>query len=160
MNISLVSFLEIPHRLQMETRHWRNSESVAKYFRIPHITEEQHKNWLEKLKEEQPGTIAFVIEKDSDYIGVTYFHSISYERKTADWGIYIHRSDMRGQGIGKAVLARCLQYAKETLKMEVVSLDVRAENLRAISVYEQLGFERVISNEPHFYRYAKKLTEE
>ena len=81
MNISLVSFLDVPYDLQMKTREWRNSEQVTKYFRIPHITEEQHKKWLASLHNNPPSTIAFMIMDDAEPVGVTYFHSINYDAK-------------------------------------------------------------------------------
>lgn len=157
MHISLISFLNIPYEVQLETRNWRNSEHVAKYFKISHISEEQHKNWLKSLNNNNPTNIAFIISKDDNFIGVTYFHSIDYEKKEADWGIYIYEQNLRGCGIGKIVLEECLQYAKNILNMSFVYLDVLKKNNRAIKLYEKLGFERINSDDKNYFRYINKL---
>lgn len=157
MEISLVSFLDVPYELQLKTRDWRNSEAVAKYFKIPYISEEQHKKWLENLKKENPSSIAFIINKDSVPIGVTYFHTINYENKIADWGIYIYDENARGLGIGKIVLSDCLKFAKYSLNLSAVYLDVLKNNNRAIKLYESLGFKYIDSNNENFLRYINKL---
>ena len=46
-DIELINFLEVPYEIQLETRNWRNSNSVLKWFKIPFIDEETRKNWLE-----------------------------------------------------------------------------------------------------------------
>ena len=163
MNISLKSFSEIPFELQMESRKWRNSKEVTKYFKINYISKEQHQSWLESLKEPNPKSIAFVIMKDNIPIGVTYFHSINYNKKTADWGIYIYSKNLRGQGIGNIVLSKCIIYAKKTLKLTNLYLDVLIDNYRAIKLYEKMGFNCVSGEEnytavnPIFLRYELKL---
>ncbi len=143
MNIELKPFNDIPYELQMETRNWRNSKEVKKYFKISNITVEMHKKWLESLKETNPKNIAFVINKDNRPIGVTYFHSVNYSQKQADWGIYIYNEELRGQGIGEVVLTKCIEYAKEILNLNKLFLDVLKSNHRAIKLYEKLGFTRI-----------------
>jgi RimJ/RimL family protein N-acetyltransferase len=49
--------------------------------------------------------------------------------------------DFRGQGIGKKLLIACLAVAKEAA-LEKVELQVFADNLPAISLYESSGFQR------------------
>ena len=156
-SITLVSFLHIPYDLQMKTRKWRNSENVTKYFKIPSISVEQHKKWLASLHKEKPTSIAFMIYKGSQPIGVTYFHSIDYDQKTADWGIYIYYQKERGLGIGKIVIEKCMEYAKETLKLSIVYLDVLCDNFRAIHLYEKVGFKQIQSDDLKFLRYHKSL---
>ncbi len=157
MNVELISFLDIPYEVQMETRHWRNSEQVAKYFKIPYITEDVHKNWLHSLKQKMPKAVAFLIKVNGKNVGVTYFHSIDYKKKEADWGIYIYDSNLRGLGIGKKVLDSCLEYARKKISMSVIYLDVLKDNYRAISLYEAMGFVRIDLSDNVFLRYKKDL---
>ena len=158
MNISLVSFLDVPYDLQMKTREWRNSEQVTKYFRIPHITEEQHKKWLASLHNNPPSTIAFMIMDDAEPVGVTYFHAINYDAKEADWGIYIYDEKYRGKGIGNIALADCIKYAKENLKLSRLYLDVKESNHRAINLYEKQGFKKIGTEDANFLRYRNDLS--
>ena len=136
----LVNFLEIPFELQMETRLWRNSERVAKWFKIPSIDEETHKNWLESLKKEFPKNIAFMIKHNGEFIGVTYFHTINYEAKSADWGIYIYDENLRGKGIGAKALQKSIDFAFYKLNLEKIFLDVLNTNEKAKKLYMSKGF--------------------
>lgn len=44
-----------------------------------------------------------------------------------------------GRGVGSALLQKIIEYAK-THGIELVSLEVRSDNKRAIHVYEKFGF--------------------
>lgn len=155
MNIELVSFLDIPLEIQKQTRLWRNKENVARFFKIPYIDEETHMRWLNSLKQEHPQNMAFMIKVDNKYVGVTYFHSIDYDNRQADWGIYIYRDDLRGKGIGHCVLSYCISFAREDLHFLTLFLDVLETNERARELYIKCGF-KIIDRNNSFLRY--KLT--
>ncbi len=156
MNIQLINFLEREESLQVETLSWRNAPHVARYFQIQAIDLATHLNWLQKLKEIPPKTVAFFIEVNQDAVGVTYFHSIDYEKRCTDWGIYLHDENTRGKGIGQEALKESLHYAKTTLEMRSVYLEVLSDNLVAKHLYEQVGF-RLIEQKGSVLRYQKDL---
>ena len=56
-------------------------------------------------------------------------------------GVYVAK-DWRDQGIGQALMARCVEWAEASPVVERVELEVYAQNARAIHLYEQFGFER------------------
>ena len=156
-DIQLEDFRNIDYELQMETRNWRNSENVAKYFKIPYIEENIHKQWLDSLQKKQPTNIAYIIKYQNNPIGVTYFHSIDYEKKTCDWGIYIYNESYRGMGIGDKTLKKCTNIAKE-LEMKYIFLDVLSTNTKAKILYENNGFKLCkIPKDDKFLRYEKEL---
>ena len=95
MNIKLLPFIKAPYWKQVQTIFWRNSKDVTRYFKIKHITLRMHLRWLKSLKKQNPQNIAFFIMIDDIPVGVTYFHSIDYQKKIADWGIYIYKKDQR-----------------------------------------------------------------
>ena len=154
--IKLVNFNDIPYELQLETRNWRNSKQVAEYLKIPYIDEETHKNWLNSLKKENPSNIAFIIEYQTKPIGVTYFHSIDYEKHTCDWGIYIYAQEYRGKKIGDIVLKQCIDYASQ-LGIKIIKLDVLNTNKNAKKLYENNGFQQTNQTEEKFLRYARTI---
>lgn len=154
--IKLINFLDIPFETQLKTRDWRNSEDVKKWFKIPYIEENTHKNWLVSLKEDFAKNIAFIISCNEKYVGVTYFHSIDYKRKEAEWGIYIHDSSIRGFGIGKFVLKQCLEYLKNK-GFQILYLSVLNSNKRAIALYKSFGFKFLYNEETNFEKYYKNL---
>ncbi len=156
MKVQLVNFLEKEASLQVETLSWRNAPHVARYFQIQAIDLATHLNWLQKLKELPPTTVAFFIEVNQKSVGVTYFHSIDYETQSADWGIYLHDENTRGKGIGKEALRLSLAYAQTTLQLRRVYLEVLSDNLVAKHLYEQVGF-RLLEQKGSVLRYQKDL---
>lgn len=67
----------------------------------------------------------------------------------AEFGISVVKSEW-GQGIGSALLQKCIMYAKEHA-IELINLEVRSDNIRAIHVYEKYGF-RKIGTSPAYYK--------
>ncbi|MFH0992942.1 MAG: GNAT family protein [bacterium] len=55
-----------------------------------------------------------------------------------------------GQGVASAVIRQLIDFAKATQVIKIIHLKVRADNVRAIHVYEKAGFQ-------HIGRYAKQL---
>lgn len=156
--INLVNFKDEEYKIQLETLNWRNSEHVAKYFQIKHIDEFTHKKWLENINRENSSTVAFLIEFEGEYVGITYFSNINYEQKQSDWGIYIYKEDLRGKGIGKKVIQKSLEYAKSELNLNKIFLEVLEDNLVAKSLYENVGF-KFGSSKNNVLRYSLNLKE-
>lgn len=46
-------------------------------------------------------------------------------------------------GIGTRLLNSILDFAKNTAKSEIVSLEVRSDNIAAIHLYEKFGFKKI-----------------
>ncbi len=61
------------------------------------------------------------------------------KHKGAIWGMYV-RSDMRGKGIGAALIRHVLDYAKPLV--EEVTIIVGASNIAAHKLYIKMGFEQ------------------
>ena len=69
-----------------------------------------------------------------------------------------HRGDLAvsvskeywNQGIGSMLLSRILEFAKENA-FEIIDLQVRSDNLRAIHLYEKYGFQK-IGMHPAFFK--------
>lgn len=53
------------------------------------------------------------------------------------------RKSMWGNHIGTRLLEQLIYFAKNTAKMEILSLEVRSDNARAIALYRKFGFETV-----------------
>lgn len=157
MNIKLLPFIKTPYWKQVQTILYRNSKDVTQYFKIKHISLITHLKWLKSLKKQNPQTIAFFIVIDDTPVGVTYFHSIDYQKQHADWGIYIYPKDNRSKGIGDQALKQCILYAKEKLCLKQLFLDVLETNTPAIHVYEKNGFKQIGANNG-FLRYQLDLS--
>ena len=66
----------------------------------------------------------------------------------AEFGISVVKSEW-GQGIGSALLQKCIMYAKEHA-IELINLEVRSDNIRAIHVYEKYGFRKIGTSPAYF----------
>ncbi len=56
------------------------------------------------------------------------------------WGVYVSE-ELRGQGVGRALLAELIRHIKLLPGMEQVALAVSRHNAGAKALYESLGFE-------------------
>ena len=48
-----------------------------------------------------------------------------------------------GNGIGSKLMLFVIDFAKDVAHAEIVSLEVRSDNERAIKLYEKYGFEKI-----------------
>jgi ribosomal protein S18 acetylase RimI-like enzyme len=55
------------------------------------------------------------------------------------WGVYVSPAH-RGRGLGRSVVAACIDHARTWPNIEWVALGVSAEGEAAMSLYESLGF--------------------
>jgi phosphinothricin acetyltransferase len=65
-------------------------------------------------------------------------------RFTAENSIYV-RDDVRGQGVGKALVARLLEEAERAGFRQMVAVIGDSENVGSIGVHTSLGFRRIAS---------------
>ena len=66
----------------------------------------------------------------------------------SEFGISVAKSEW-GQGIGSALLQKCIEYAK-THEIELLNLEVRSDNRRAIQLYERFGFRKIGTSPAYF----------
>ena len=78
-------------------------------------------------------------------LGYAYFSQFrerSAYRFSAENSIYV-RDDVRGQGVGKALVARLLQDAEQAGFRQMFAVIGDSENVGSIGVHASLGFQRV-----------------
>lgn len=73
------------------------------------------------------------------------------------WGVYV-APEHRGQGLGRAVVAACVDAAR-VMGVEIVALSVEATNAPAIATYRALGF-APWGHEPDAYRVHGERSDE
>ncbi|MGG1559613.1 GNAT family N-acetyltransferase [Geobacillus thermoleovorans] len=104
------------------------------------VTSERQKQWLQQIMDD-PGKLAIVAEHDGEIIGSLDFHN-GHKLRTRHQGFFgmSVKNGFRGQGIGAALLAALLDWAKENPLIEKVCLEVVADNTNAIRLYQKFGF--------------------
>ena len=107
------------------------------------MTVQEEADLLEK-KRSSDREAFFVARKAGKIVGMAHYTAFEKERMShrGTIGICIRKSAC-GQGIGTALMKHLLEFAKDTVKSEVASLEVRCDNVAAIGLYEKLGFEKV-----------------
>ena len=86
-----------------------------------------------------------VAEDESGVLGYAYYrryHPRSAYRFTAEDAIYV-RDDVRGQGVGKALVAALLPHAEQRGFRQMLAVIGDAENIGSIGVHTSLGFVRI-----------------
>jgi L-amino acid N-acyltransferase YncA len=83
-----------------------------------------------------------LVEEEGRVLGYGYyanFHPRSAYRHTAEDSIYV-RDDVRGQGVGKALVAELLQRAEAEGFRQMVAVIGDSENVGSIGLHLSLGF--------------------
>jgi L-amino acid N-acyltransferase YncA len=89
---------------------------------------------------------AFLVATDeTGVVGYAYFSQLrdrSAYRFSAEDSIYV-RDDVRGQGVGKALVARLLEAAERFGFRQMFAVIGDSENIGSIGVHASLGFQRI-----------------
>jgi putative acetyltransferase len=94
----------------------------------------------QRLEQYGPDVHSFVAVADGQIVGQAGLHVGSGKlRHTASLGMMVH-DQFQGQGIGRRLLAALLDIADNYLGLVRVDLEVYADNVRAIGLYETMGF--------------------
>ena len=123
---------------------WRNNKRVYDSFIFSEkFTTEMHNDWLDKRVStgEVVQFIIYVKAKEKP-IGSVYFRDIDYEKKVAEYGIFIGEDEYVGKGYGTETTKIALEYAFNELKLQKIFLRVFADNKGAIKTYRNVGFEK------------------
>jgi len=95
----------------------------------------------QRLANSGPDIHSFVAVVDGHAVGMVGLHvGVGKLRHTASLGMMVH-DRFQGQGIGRKLLAALLEIADSHLGLTRVELDVFPDNVRAIDLYERVGFE-------------------
>lgn len=105
------------------------------------ITLEGEKKFLDFMLDSKTSAMFAAFDGDT-IIGNISFSGNAVERlkHRGTIGLSVRR-DYWHKGIGTTLLNKAIDFAKNTFGTEVVSLEVRCDNERAISLYETNGFE-------------------
>ena len=113
------------------------------------ISTEEEEKFIQNINKEEH-SVLYVVWKNGEIIGDASLSGFSRRMShRAEFGISVVKSEW-GRGIGSTLLQKCIMYAKEHA-IELINLEVRSDNIRAIHVYEKYGF-RKIGTSPAYYK--------
>lgn len=104
------------------------------------MTDEQEKEWLEKARESTKDVI-LLAENGDEIIGMASIAGLKNQRLAhrASFAVTV-KKDYWQQGIGQKLLKECIAFAQKA-GYHLIELEVRADNLGAIHLYERFGFQ-------------------
>ncbi|MEN9919885.1 MAG: Spermidine N(1)-acetyltransferase [Bacteroidota bacterium] len=119
---------------------WRNDKDVFKYTGTTYdneITLDMELEWIQRVINNK-NEYRCAILVDDVYVGNIYLTDI--ESSSAIYHIFIGDKNYYKKGIAYKASKLIIDYAKEELKLSIIYLTVRQENLAAINLYKKLGF--------------------
>ncbi|MBU5467852.1 GNAT family N-acetyltransferase [Virgibacillus sp. MSJ-26] len=133
--------LDFIHRLN------NNPDIMSFWFEEPYQTKVELEDNYMKNKDNKHVRL-FILEKSNEQLGLVALFSIDYIHRKAEFAIMI---DPIHQGFGYSSKATklAMAYAFNTLNLNKLYLIVDETNIKAIHVYEKVGFtkEAVLKNE-------------
>ena len=80
--------------------------------------------------------------KNDDIVGCTNISGMKRRMShRANFAISVVKSEW-GSGIGSTLLEKCISFAKDN-GIEIINLDTRSDNFRAIHLYKKFGFVKI-----------------
>ena len=122
-------------------RLWADGD-VMRFVGFPnglHETDEAMQQWFESLNAARPGTNHFSIYENGKYCGETAY-GLDKEHGSAGLDIKLF-GFARGRGIATQAISYAMEEASKN-GAETVWVDPHPQNLKAIAVYERLGFKQ------------------
>lgn len=109
---------------------------------LPFSVEDEEK-YIESLQNSTSSAIFFA-KIDGKIIGDASFSSSPRERikHRGEIGISVVK-EYWGEGIGSKLIEIIIDFAKNTAGCEIIHLQVRSDNERAIKLYRKYGFEKI-----------------
>lgn len=114
------------------------------------VSVEQERRHLEAVQQSDKD-IFYVVRAGQDIVGTASYSTFTKSRMAhrGELGLCIRKSAW-GKGIGHALMEKMLDFARNHAKVELVSLEVRSDNKRAVQLYRDFGFQKIGTFEGFF----------
>lgn len=89
-------------------------------------------------------SVMCVAKRGDEIVGNASFNGMTRERlkHRGELAVSVKQSEW-SKGIGSKLIDYIIDFAKNTAHAEIISLEVRSDNVRAIKLYEKYGFEKI-----------------
>lgn len=121
---------EIAALLQLPQVRWGT-------LRLPFVSQEETRKWMEKPTEGQVGIVAMLDGKLVGSAGVTQYKG--RRSHAGEIALCVH-DDFHRRGIGSGLLATLVDVADNWLNLRRLELSVYVDNAPAVRLYEKFGF--------------------
>ena len=120
---------------------WMNDDEVNRYLESGgDYTLEKLNDYLEEVERHPKYFWAIILKETNKHIGNIKIDPIDLNHLFGEYGIMIGDRSTWGKGIAKEASEIVLAFCFETLQLKKITLGVQKNNLKAIRLYEKLGF--------------------
>lgn len=124
-----------------EYLEWINDEEVIRYLETEKGSSiNDLKKYLESIEKNKISAWAIAIKDTNKHIGNIKIDPIDYKHKYGEYGIMMGDKDSWGNGYAKEASNGIISYCFEKLNLRKITLGVLSVNIRALNLYESLGF--------------------
>ncbi len=120
-----------------------------------HLTVEEEKEYIRRTNED-PNSLMIVGIIDHHLVSIGQIQSYRRKRIAHNSELAISvRKDYWGKGVGSAVMEELIHFAEKHPVIKYVHLGVKAENEKAIRLYEKFGFKKIGTHKKFFHMNGK-----
>jgi RimJ/RimL family protein N-acetyltransferase len=122
---------------------WQNSPDIRDLsmgFRMP-VPFENVEDWFSRIRSDESGKrIVFAVRVSGELAGTVELHSVKMLHRKASLAIVLGDLTRQGRNLGFVACSLALDFAFNSLDLRRVELEVVESNMRAVRLYERLGF--------------------
>ncbi|WP_424244269.1 RimJ/RimL family protein N-acetyltransferase [Elusimicrobium posterum] len=138
--ISFKNILDTPNDFQLKLLEYRNNPEIYRYFLTHEVTLEDHKKWLQSLKESKSKAV-YIFFYDGRPAGQVSITGYDKENKTLETGNYLFSlTEFAGKGLAFAAMVYFIDFIFSKLEAEHINIEVFEKNTKALKYNERLGY--------------------
>lgn len=152
-----VNFIELSENAHKQIWQVRTSYDVRQFMFDKEVFPfENHLNFVERLKAEDTKLYYAIYDENNDFVASINLHPINYEKRIADWGIYINPL-YQGKGVSIEIANLFFDYIFSLDVLDKITAIVLDFNLRSIKFHERVGFKREKESDGHMFFVKERL---
>lgn len=125
-------------------RHFNDIEVRRYLHMITPVSAEEEEKWIQNLTQQRKAGTAYLfaieLQKPKLFLGVCGLLRLDWIHRSAELGISLNNKQYWGKGLGTEAIHLLVKFGFNTLNLHRISLTVFEDNLRALRVYEKVGF--------------------
>lgn len=109
------------------------------------------RNWIEGVLDDAQSVFFIVAQAENNQpIGFVQLRKMNFVHGNGELGIFID-STAHGKGVGIETMRLLESYVRGKFNLRKITLEVLADNHRAVRFYEKLNFQKIGVLQKHFY---------
>jgi diamine N-acetyltransferase len=147
------------HSDLLETLNWRNNYRT--WFNDSNVISlQEHLAWFKQYQQKNNDFVFIARNTDQERVGQVSVYNIDWKEKHAEFGRVLVNPVFAGQKYMKKSCEALLHFCQNCLELRYLHLAVKANNKKAIYLYQNLGFTMLNAHEAlKILHFGKRLSE-